>query len=96
MKKNIWIFVAFLMKFKNILILYFLTLKDFTFINVFKRIKYELKIYLFKINFLSFIRKYRSNYNKIKWNEKTLLINTKKYNQFEKIFPKLNLLRLSF
>ncbi|MBO6971868.1 MAG: heparinase II/III family protein [Prochlorococcus marinus CUG1431] len=84
------------MKFKNILILYFLTLKDFTFINVFKRIKYELKIYLFKINFLSFIRKYRSNYNKIKWNEKTLLINTKKYNQFEKNFSEVEFIEIEF
>ena len=63
------------MKFKKYLILYFFTLKNIGFLNIIKRIKYELKIYFLKKNFFYFIKKYRKEYKKSKWIEAVLLIN---------------------
>ena len=84
------------MKFRKFLSLYFFTIKDFTPVNVFKRIKYELKIYFLKINFSSFIKKYRVNYKEIKWNSKTLIINSKKFDQFDKTFFSAKYIEIEF
>ena len=84
------------MKFRKFLSLYFFTIKDFTPVNVFKRIKYELKIYFLKINFSSFIKKYRANYKEIKWNSKTLIINSKKFDQFDKTFFSAKYIEIEF